>query len=125
VEAVVATSGGVDQVPRYTSYEVAPGEAFHVRSGVTGTRLAPGAGAINTGPGGAPVGAWFVSEKLAVFATPCTEAVTVYEPCIQLAVASVVAMPLLLLTTVAAVNVAEAPLAGAVNVTLTPEMALL
>jgi hypothetical protein len=70
-----------------------------------------------------------VSEKFAGVATPATDAVTVYAPPTMLLAVNVVAVatPCALLTAVFAppANVPLAPLAGAVNVTVTPLTGLL
>ena len=49
---VFVASGGVDAVPKYTSYDVAPVEAFQVREGVSETSVAPSAGDTSTGAAG-------------------------------------------------------------------------
>ena len=50
--AVFVTNGGVDVVPKYTSYDVAPAEAVQVREGVGATPVAPLAGDSSTGAAG-------------------------------------------------------------------------
>jgi hypothetical protein len=64
----------------------------------------------------------FVSRNVAGVATPGTEAVTLYDPTVALAVKTFeVATPDAFVTAVAPpLNVPLAPLAGAVNVTVTP-----
>ena len=53
---VLATSGGVDAAPKYTSYDVAPVEAFQVKEGASETLVAPLAGDTSTGAAGALAG---------------------------------------------------------------------
>ena len=67
----------------------------------------------------------FVSEKLAVPLTPETDAVTVYAPAVPLAVNTAdVATPLAFVSAVFTppANVPLAPVPGAVNVTVTPDI---
>ena len=56
MSSVFVTRGGVDAVPKYTSYEVAVVEAFQVSEGVSETCVAPLAGDSSVGAAGAPVG---------------------------------------------------------------------
>jgi len=55
VLVVVVAGGGVDAVPKYTAYDVAPVEAFQVKEGASRTLLAPFAGDTNTGAAGGAV----------------------------------------------------------------------
>jgi hypothetical protein len=66
----------------------------------------------------------FVSEKLADDETPETDAVTVYEPAVAVAVAATDATPFEPVVAVVAPSVAEAAPEGAENVTVTPDTGL-
>ena len=66
---------GVDDVPKYTSYEVAPLAAFQVSVGDVVTLVAPFAGATNTGAAGGDNGTPFTlmvtaGEKLVTVVVP-------------------------------------------------------
>jgi hypothetical protein len=62
VVALVAATGGLDEVPSEMEYEVAPATAFQERLCVTGTPVTPFAGELSTGAAGA--GAWVVKVKV-------------------------------------------------------------
>src|SRR5215831_13822255 len=68
----------------------------------------------------APTPPWLVNAKPAVGVTPATEAVTVYEPTTAFAVALTLACPPASVVAVAADRVADAPVPGALKLTVTP-----
>src|SRR5215469_2865211 len=65
----------------------------------------------------APTPPVLVKPKLADGVTPLTDAVTVYEPTVEFATAVTLALPLMSVVTVDAERLADAPVAGAANVT--------
>src|SRR5215469_13161630 len=65
----------------------------------------------------APAPPRLVKVKLADGVTPLTEAVTVYEPTVEFATAVTLALPLRSVVTVDPERLADAPVAGAANVT--------
>src|SRR5579862_4195345 len=67
-----------------------------------------------------PVPPTLVSAKLAGVATPATDAVTVYAPAAAFATALTLAWPPASVVAVAEDNVADAPVAGAAKLTVTP-----
>jgi hypothetical protein len=66
----------------------------------------------------------FASEKLAVEEAPGTDAVTVYDPAVEVAVALTDATPVASVVAVVALSVAEAEPGGAENVTVAPDTGL-